>query len=212
MVTIVKQESKYKIVRSIYQLTLDSLVELIKYRTVHEGAVGKTALAYWESKKRIPTLDNLKVYVSIFGISLDWLAGISNTPYTQDSVQYGERKLFEILDRDNTLNIPYFDAHDEFKTFKYDYMYPEDRSKFFSLEVRANILTLLWILHALPSAKRVRFNENVEGAVLQEKPVHRNSKAALEKQRTYHDNLLKLLSTHRNIPLYVIPNSENSNE
>lgn len=198
--------NKFKIIRTAYNISQTDLSHL----TLPISSISNAAIANWEIEKRVPTLDNLKVYVSLFGISLDWLAGISSHPYTEDSIQYGELKLFEILGH-NTDTIPYLNANDEFKTFKWDYMYPEDREKCFSLEVRANILTLLWILYASPSWQRMRLNENLEAAILNKRPNTSKSKAAQAKEQSYHDSLLKLLSTHRLTPLYIIPTPENEN-
>lgn len=97
--------------------------------------VSKTSVGAWEKATAIPSADVLADLSSFFGISMDWFAGFSNIPYTNESIENAEnfvlKKLIEI-DRDTT-----------YKSFyPNEYLNAETRKELYSLPVRANIVVL----------------------------------------------------------------------
>lgn len=206
--------TRFKMLREIYQMTLDNLSSVASKRTPC-FSISRAAIATWESEKKMPTLDKLKTYSAIFGISIDWLAEISNTPYTISSIQYGEQYLFnqyagswnEHANQVSGINVPYLDLHEEFQKVKWDYIYLDSREKNFSLEVRANILVILGLLDSIPDISKLLLQKKLSKSEMQkEQEKLFYPKITLTKQRyqTYHDNLLKLLSTNKTSPIYVI--------
>ena len=97
--------------------------------------VSKTSVGAWEKATAIPSADVLADLSTFFGISMDWFAGFSNIPYTNESIENAEnfvlKKLIEI-DRDTT-----------YKSFyPNEYLNAETRKELYSLPVRANIVVL----------------------------------------------------------------------
>lgn len=121
-------------IRKIYNLTLENLAELSNW----VSPISKTTFGYWEREMRMPTLENLQVYSAIFGLSLDWIAGISNIPYTEDSVTYGENIFFQQLEKTAFIRLGILEDD---LYLKYEY-----RRDNYSLEVRAYILVILQII------------------------------------------------------------------
>lgn len=198
---------RFKLVRTTYGLSQEILAEI----ALRVAPISKSALGYWETGKRTPTLDNLQIYSAIFGLSLDWIANVSNVQYTQDSLLYGENNFLEKFGNSSTFSIHYLDENSEFYDCKWDYIFPEQREKNYSLDVRANILVLLRLVTTYPKINRLIFKENMDKEILGDDYTELREKkfwskiSALQKQyQTYHDNLFDLLSKTQTTPLYTI--------
>ena len=97
--------------------------------------ISKTSVGAWEKATAIPSADVLADLSTFFGISMDWFAGFSNIPYTNESIENAEnfmlKKLIE-MDKDAT-----------YKSFyPNEYLNAETRKELYSLPVRANIVVL----------------------------------------------------------------------
>lgn len=119
---------RIKLLRKSYKFTL---IEFASYFKI----VSKATIGFWEKENAIPSADVLADLSTFFGISMDWFAGFSNTPYTNDSIENAEnfvlKKLIEI-DKDAT-----------YKSFyPNEYLDAKTRKKLYSLPVRANIIVL----------------------------------------------------------------------
>ena len=131
-------ETRLKGLRKSNHLTLD---ELSRYCTVfNKCSLTKAALSLWEKGKRIPTIDNLQFVADIFGVSLDWLAGRSEEMYTESTSYFLEPKAFPLTVTvcDTTVELP-IEIPEDYKNY-------ELRKKTYSLETRARINFLFYVL------------------------------------------------------------------
>lgn len=192
---------RFKLVRTTYKFTI------IEFASTFE-IVTKTTVGAWEKETIIPSADVLADLSSFFGISLDWFAGFSDVPYTEDSIKNAEKyvmnKVFEIDKRKVYIHrIPE------------DYLNTEQRKKVYSLPVRANIIVLLHCSY-IPFIKKFNKemdkkegNTNFISDFLDRQldricPELRPSKKVL-----YDDHLYALLFKESSTPFY---NIESSNE
>lgn len=53
-------------------------------------SVSRSSINFWERGKRIPSADGILQIASAYGVSTDWIYGISNIVHTPDSVNYSE--------------------------------------------------------------------------------------------------------------------------
>ena len=109
----------------IFQLVLKLLVKL---RLVH----GKKQQLFHPPMY-------LPIYRLFFGISMDWFAGFSNIPYTNESIENAENYMFDKLKKADRASI-------YLSTLPKEYLDIQMRNELYSLPVRANILVLMhWI-------------------------------------------------------------------
>lgn len=73
---------RLKILRTSYQLPV--------LEAEWVCGVSRSALNNWERGSRIPSADGLFQISTSFGVSIDWLFGLSQVPYTHDSITYAE--------------------------------------------------------------------------------------------------------------------------
>ena len=106
--------------RKAYKLTLDEMT------SVTENLMSRATINSWETGVRVPAIDGLQIISSSFGVSIDWLCGISNVPYTEYSVNTAKNIYFK-----NTIKI--------FKDYKID----KNFLKSYPIEIQANIIVLL---------------------------------------------------------------------
>ncbi len=52
--------------------------------------VSRSSINFWERGKRIPSADGLLQIASSYGVSTDWLFGLTDTAYTSDSIRCSE--------------------------------------------------------------------------------------------------------------------------
>ena len=81
MLNILQQ--RLKTIRNTYQFTVNDAAALC--------GVGKSAVNYWENGKRIPAINGLYGIATAYGVSIDWLCGMSDEQYTTASVACGEK-------------------------------------------------------------------------------------------------------------------------
>ena len=80
--TLPQLSQRLKILRTSYQLPV--------LETEWVCGISRSALNNWEKGCRIPSADGLYKIASSFGVSIDWLLGISQVPYTRDSIILAE--------------------------------------------------------------------------------------------------------------------------
>ena len=101
--------------------------------------VSKTSVGAWEKATAIPSADVLADLSTFFGISMDWFAGFSNIPYTNESIENAENYMFDKLKKADRASI-------YLSTLPKEYLDIQMRNELYSLPVRANILVLMhWI-------------------------------------------------------------------
>ena len=187
---------RLQLLRSTYQLSMEELEEICV-------VIGKTTLYNWETGTRIPTIDSLLVYATKFGISIEWLCGLSDEPYTQNSVDFAEYKYFtpgnwyvdhtdvRFLKNFNLMSGQKFD-----ESALTNYSYHEQRNKLFSLEARANVLVLMTYPSAISASSRNKSTEDASPSGFNQKKRNKYVQVI--------DNLKIVINTGK--PVYVLPN------
>lgn len=121
---------RLKILRSSYQLPVSEAEWVC--------GVSRSTLNSWERRLRIPSADGLYQVSTSFGVSIDWLYGLSEVPYTHDSIIHAELihkpyvKIKDIVD-----NYPESPAFDGILTEDY---FDKSKRESYELAARANIL------------------------------------------------------------------------
>jgi len=81
-------QSRLKLLRESYDLSMTEFAELLMWSA-------PAAVNQFEKGKSTPSLETLLLITTRFGISMDWLTGLSDTPYTKDSITSGYKALAE---------------------------------------------------------------------------------------------------------------------
>ena len=76
-------QERLKLIRSLYRFPINEAPWLC-------DGVSKSGISAWESGARIPAIDNVYAIALSYGVSLDWLTGISEEQYTEASVSVAE--------------------------------------------------------------------------------------------------------------------------
>ena len=90
-----------------------------------------TIKSYFNSQ-RIPSTKTILAFATTFGISLDWLYGITDTPYTKETIKIAENECY----------------------MKFQITVPYRPNTEYSLEARANLIILQQYRHILQNAER----------------------------------------------------------
>ena len=83
---------RLKTLRESHALSMTELAELLFMK-------GRDAISKFETGKSKPSMETAMTLSAYFGVSLDWLFGLSNTPYTNDSITSANRAAVERLSR-----------------------------------------------------------------------------------------------------------------
>lgn len=124
----------------------------------------QTVSAY-ENGTREPPITALVSIATKFAVSIDWLCGNSDVPYTDLSVDNAEMQYYQGFRWNNgRIDTGLFKSYIPFKppfnsdTLQ-DYSDPETRHSFYSLAARANILVLLRYPNAISLTSKM---DNIE--------------------------------------------------
>lgn len=127
---------RFKMVRQGYRLTLAETADLLGLRS-------RSAISELENGNKKLSLEAILQFTKVFGVSLDWLLGNTETRYLEVQL---------MLIEENHLSICNFLEYDSLGVFKnaHDFQWiPEEYSQFelreatYSLPVRANICYLM---------------------------------------------------------------------
>lgn len=127
---------RFKMVRQGYKLTLAETADLLGLRS-------RSAISELENGNKKLSLEAILQFTKVFGVSLDWLLGNTETRYLEVQL---------MLIEENNLSICNFLEYDSLGVFKnaHDFQWiPEEYSQFelrevtYSLPVRANICYLM---------------------------------------------------------------------
>lgn len=119
-----------KKLRTTYAFSIKNISDLLELKTT--SAIGNI-----ETYKGLPSAQLLFRLTEKFGISLDWLFGISQTPYTDSSIEAAENELENKIATNETAQTDMCELLQHS-----DWVNPDKRRKEYSLAVRANIVTL----------------------------------------------------------------------
>ena len=139
--------------RKSYDLSLEEM----SYIT--DNLMVRATLNAWETEKRQLSLDGVIIISSCFGVSISWLCGMSDIPYTEDSLKIA-RKTY---------------LNDKEKTFG-DYKITDEFLSSYPLEVQANIIVLLknyeMYENTIKKPKRLKKRkDNIIKAITEKTPV-----------------------------------------
>lgn len=112
--------NRIKILRLSHELSVSQLAELLSLKS-------KGSISAFEAQRGFPSCEILIRISSLFAISLDWLTGRSNIPYTNEILLHLEKQKF---------------SEPEFTT----YFDETIRQSIYSLPIRANIIFISKIL------------------------------------------------------------------
>ena len=172
--------------RKAYNLTLDEM------SSITENLMTRATLNAWETGIRVPAIDGLQIISACFGTSIDWICGMSEIPYTDESIRLA--KLFFLGGSiKETLTIEHLEpvAVNNGKTLGVNWSNSNSTERIrlsdYSLEVPANIIVLLRyksIFHIKETffkrSKIIKYQEihaNIERAIKQKQPVCRIPKS-----------------------------------
>ena len=135
-------QERLKKIRSAYKLPV--------YEAAWISGVSKSAISAWETGVRIPAIDGLSFIAEAYGVSLDWLCGLSSEPYNTDSIRAAEEAfpvtpgMFkEALSKSNgELDVPDIDAYNA----AVESYFNDEYGELLPLELRANIVVLTHII------------------------------------------------------------------
>ena len=172
--------------RKAYNLTLDEM------SSITENLMTRATLNSWETGIRVPAIDGLQIISTCFGTSIDWICGMSEVPYTEESIRIA--KLFFLGGSiKDTLTIKLSEpvAVNNGKTVGVNWSKPISTDRIhlsdYPLEVQANIIVLLRYKIIfdiketfLKKAKIIKYREihqNIQRAINQKQPVCRIPKS-----------------------------------
>lgn len=140
-----------KNIREVHGLSMNDLASLMHFKS--KGTIGQL-----ETQKAQPSFDFLLKMNSIFAVSIDWLIGLSNQPYTNGSLLNAENNINKIICDNNKLE-------HSLKLLPNYYTDLSEREKQYSLSVRANIVFLMHVLY-LPFILKITESNTVYETVI----------------------------------------------
>ena len=150
-------------------------------------SVSRSSINFWERGKRIPSADGILQIASAYGVSTDWIYGISNTVYTPDSVNYSEGIYF--VQRSLLLNVLNNVMGNSDFANKLFFKYGKDIPNL-SLQARADTVVCCLYLHGYETY----FSSNPKLApTLQQK----------DRKTTFKEGLLQVINTKEPISKIV---------
>ncbi len=172
-------QNRLKVLRNAYSLPLLE-AELV-------SGVSHSSLNFWERGTRMPSAEGIFQTAAKFGVSSDWLFGISNVPHTRDSVNIGESQL--IITDSLLYNVLMgFNGEHDVKNLV-DLYSSNIRNKTYSYHARADIIVCCLFLSGFSNY----FKPNAGNiATLQQKG----------RMMTFRENLISLLKTGTFISIF----------
>lgn len=82
---------RLKLLMKTYKVTYDLLVEYVNLAFESDQIISKTSVHRWVMDKRVPNMLSVVAISVVFGVSSDWLIGISSEPYTLESLNMQEK-------------------------------------------------------------------------------------------------------------------------
>lgn len=131
--------TRLKLIRNSYNLKHK---ELSRYCTRFNSIIiSQSAISFWENAKKIPAINNIQFLADIFGINLDWLTGRTDEIYSEGVIKNLEPVTFP-------LKVSVCDIEVELPiSIPEDYQDYKQRKELYSLEARANIIFLLYVIN-----------------------------------------------------------------
>ena len=198
-----KLRHNIKLLRNTYGMTFSDVCGLECY-------FRRTTLHSWENGIRIPTADSLLIYAASFGVSIDWLYGVSQVPYTLQSIDYAEETYYQGIAsawNEEEIDINLFDDSVSERKFVSrlleNYCKHRTRQREFSPEARANIM----VLHKFASSIAMlhQFNLELDKNRLNPNLFTKNEK---KKYKQIVEKMVEVVNT--TYPVYIISDEVSS--
>lgn len=145
-------------VLSAYSISVNAAASICK-------DISPSALKSWVSGNRVPSIDGVLAFATAFGLSIDWLVGISKCPYTPDSVKACEED-YGLMTPDTGGHNVFYELFVLPSQYNGDFVgderiernasaYEDDklRAEKFSLEARANAIVCQLFLYKKEAVK-----------------------------------------------------------
>lgn len=190
---------RIKNIRTSHNLSMSGLAMIINVKS-------SSNISDWEKGTLFPSLELSLKICRLFGISLDWLLGLSDEPYTDTILTNLESNILpkEIIVNGSSIRL--FNP----TSFPYKYMDLYARRETYSMAVRANIIYLLNLemsflsyayLHNAAFPPKIECRLDYFSALKDEIIFQKKQKL----HRQYTDDLLKLLYRKtNNEPIFAL--------
>lgn len=123
---------RFRAIRNSHKLTMIEMAKLLGYKR-------NSSISMIETGNSTISLDVMIKMNLIFAISTDWLIGVSEDIYTESVMIYREKEA-------NFFNNQIGNNQTLLDIVPNEYFWPSDRSKFYNLKERANIVFLAYYL------------------------------------------------------------------
>lgn len=178
-----------KNIREVHGLSMNDLASLMHFKS--KGTIGQL-----ETQKAQPSFDFLLKMNSIFAISIDWLIGLSNQPYTNGSLLNAEININKIIYDNNKLEY-------SLKLLPNYYTDLSEREKQYPLSVRANIVFLMHVLY-LPFILQINESNTVFETIINHLKLVNNNMSIGKYARNYPSQFEALLFKKISEPIFKI--------
>lgn len=114
---------------------IQKLINLYNLKNTEIAKLTKTdknTIKSYLQSDRFPTTKTVLAFATTFGISLDWLYGITDTPYTKETIKIAENECY----------------------MKFQITVPYRPNTEYSLEARANLIILQQYRHIIKNSER----------------------------------------------------------
>ena len=178
-----------KNIREVHGLSMNDLASLMHFKS--KGTIGQL-----ETQKAQPSFDFLLKMNSIFAISIDWLIGLSNQPYSNGSLLNAEININKIIYDNNKLEY-------SLKLLPNYYTDLSEREKQYPLSVRANIVFLMHVLY-LPFILQINESNTVFETIINHLKLVNNNMSIGKYARNYPSQFEALLFKKISEPIFKI--------
>ena len=168
---------------------MNDLASLMHFKS--KGTIGQL-----ETQKAQPSFFFFFKMNSIFAISLDWLIGLSNQPYTNGSLLNAENNINKIIYDNNKLEY-------SLKLLPNYYTDLSEREKQYPLSVRANIVFLMHVLY-LPFILQINESNTVFETIINHLKLLNNNMSIGKYARNYPSQFEALLFKKISEPIFKI--------
>lgn len=178
---------RLKLLRKVYGLNLQRLSSLVSIIL----PVSQATINHWENKRRVPALSAIQSIADVFSVSLDWLSGRSDVPYTESLMCSLERENCPLkVEAPDESIITLWPARTA--TAPKEYLDEKSRHIYYSLGVRANIL---FFLH------QIKLDVMKDGLIVKNPANHKYSVLYTDINQEYMTSLYRLVSVNDRLGL-----------
>lgn len=136
---------KLKALRTAHQLRHE---DLSRYTTIlNESSISTASFSWWENDKRVASIESALLLADVFGVSMNWLISSPDEKfdiYDESRLEALEQRFLsrknKIVIRGTAYPYPFYEQFPE------EYLDLATRKKVYSMEARANIIFLIYVI------------------------------------------------------------------